>query len=71
MGGPTITRPRAQRHVSLQNLFHCGAVASVQGVVKKHCCSEPVELYGLHTTFSHDAPRESSVPDPQSSFQHC
>eukprot|EP00983_Pelagomonas_calceolata_P025780 807693-Pelagomonas_calceolata.AAC.1 len=34
----------AQPHVSLQNLFHRGAVASDQRIVKTYCCSEPVEL---------------------------
>jgi len=44
MGGPTIIGPRAQPHVSLQNLFHCRAVASGQSIIKTHYCSEPVEL---------------------------
>eukprot|EP00983_Pelagomonas_calceolata_P026904 844749-Pelagomonas_calceolata.AAC.1 len=30
MGGQTIIRSRAQPHVRLQNLLHCGAVASVR-----------------------------------------
>jgi len=44
MRGPTIIRPRAQLHVSLQNLFYCGADAMGQEVVKTHCCLETINI---------------------------
>lgn len=72
--GPTSIRPRTQLHTSLQNPFHCWAVATGQEVAKAHCCSKSnCKGSRPHSRIMHyeGDVSLSSGKNTEKEFQHC